>query len=132
MFQLFGKTLWGGSMGIVLVSLTGFVGAFLLGRTLGGRIGTICAVLLLTVDPLFLAQSQTLQAEAPSTALSFLAVGLAYAWWLTPTGLSGILLAALCGISLTLSISFKLLGVATTVPVAIIMRIQLWRPFRPT
>jgi 4-amino-4-deoxy-L-arabinose transferase-like glycosyltransferase len=129
-FQLFGQTLWAARLGIVLVSLTGFVGAFLLGRTLGGRIGALCAVLLLTVDPLFLAQSQTLQAEAPSAALSFLAVGLAYAWWLTPTGLSGILLAALCGISLILSICCKLLGVATVIPVAIIMGMQLWRVFR--
>ncbi len=126
-YMLFGQTLWAARLGIALVSLSGFVGAFLLGRTLAGRVGAICAMLFLTVDPLFLAQSQTLQAEAPSAALSLLAVGLAYAWWLTPTGLSGMLLAILCGISLVLSIGSKLLGVAAIVPVIIIMVMQFWR-----
>jgi 4-amino-4-deoxy-L-arabinose transferase-like glycosyltransferase len=129
-YMLFGQTLWAARLGIALLSLTGLVGAFFLGRALAGRIGAIAAVLLLTFDPLFLAQSQTIQAEAPSTALSFLALGLAYAWWTNPEGLSGVALAILCSISLVLSISCKLLGVVTLIPIVIIMGMQLWRVLR--
>nr|MDQ2888317.1 glycosyltransferase family 39 protein [Chloroflexota bacterium] len=81
LYILFGQSLWAARLGIALVSLTGLAGAFLLGKALGGRVGALAALLLLIVDPLYLAQSQTLQAEAPSAALSFLAVGLIYLWW---------------------------------------------------
>ncbi|HTK11344.1 MAG TPA: glycosyltransferase family 39 protein [Ktedonobacteraceae bacterium] len=129
-FMLFGQTLWAARLGVALFSLTGFIGAFLLGHKLAGRIGALCAMLLLVIDPFFLTQSQTLQAEAPSAALSLLAIGLAYVWWDAPAGLSGILLAVLCAVSLMLSICCKLLGVATIVPIALIMGTQLWRVFR--
>src|SRR5207237_4823590 len=81
LYQLFASTLWSARLGVALVSLLGLPGAFLLGKSLSGRPGALAAVLLLIVNPLYLAESQTLQAEASSTAFSLLSVGLAYLWW---------------------------------------------------
>ncbi len=126
-YTLFGQSLWAARLGIALVSVTGLVGAFLLGKGLGGRVGALVALLLLIVDPLYLAQSQTLQAEAPSTALSFLAVGLIYLWWERPDGMTGICLAVLSTMALSLSILCKLLAVSTLVPVGMLMLAHCWR-----
>ncbi len=116
-YMLFGQTLWAARLGIVLVSLLGFVGAFLLGHALSGRIGALAALLLLVIDPLYLQQSQTLQAEAPFVAFALLAVGAAYLWWKYPDGVLGMCYAALAGTALSLSIFCKLFGLATFVPI---------------
>src|SRR5713101_7248223 len=62
-FALFGGTLWSARLGVALISLLGLLGAFLLGKALSGRVGAIAALLLLLVNPLYLTESQTLQAE---------------------------------------------------------------------
>ena len=80
-YVLLGQTVWAARFGIAIISLLGLLGAFLLGRALGGRIGAVAALLLLVADPLYLAQSQTIEAEALSTAFALLGVGLAYLWW---------------------------------------------------
>src|SRR5579859_1343621 len=126
-FMLFGQTLWAARLGIVLVSLLGFVGAMLLGKALAGRVGLLAALFLLVADPLYLAQSQSIQAEAPSAAFSLLAVGLAYLWFSQPEGVAGLWYAALCAITLALGILCKLLGVAAVVPVGLLMLAQLWK-----
>jgi len=127
MYILFGQSLWAARLGIALVSLTGLAGAFLLGKALAGRVGALAALLLLIVDPLYLAQSQTLQAEAPSAALSFLAVGLIYLWWERPDGITGICLAVLSTVALSLSILCKLLAISTLVPIGMLMLAHCWR-----
>ena len=129
-YMLFGQTLWAARLGIALVSLLGFVGAFLLGTALSGRIGGLAALLLLLIDPLYLQQSQTLQAEAPFVAFALLAVGAAYLWWKYPDGLLGICYAALAGTALSLSILCKLFGVATLVPVGLLFLAHIWRIIR--
>jgi 4-amino-4-deoxy-L-arabinose transferase-like glycosyltransferase len=129
-YMLAGQTLWSARLGVALVSLLGLVGAFLLGKALSGRIGAIAALLLLVVDPLYLAQSQTIQAEAPSAALSLLAVAMAYLWWEKPDGIAGICYAALAGITLSLSILCKFLAFATLVPIGLLMLAQIWRIIR--
>ncbi|MGH2478965.1 MAG: ArnT family glycosyltransferase, partial [Ktedonobacteraceae bacterium] len=96
-FALFGSSLWSARLGIALISLLGFVGAYLLGKSLAGRAGMLVALLLLLLTPFYLAESQTLQAEGPSVALTLLAIGLALLWWQQPAGRRGISLAALCG-----------------------------------
>ena len=126
-YMAFGHTLWSARLGIAIMSLFGLVGALLLGKALAGRIGAIAALLLLIVDPLYLAQSQTIQAEAPSAALSLLAVGLAYLWWERPEGFAGFCFAVLTAVSLVLSIFSKLLGVSALVPVALLMLAHIWR-----
>jgi hypothetical protein len=125
-YALFGASLWSARLGIALVSLFGLVGAFLLGKALSGRVGAIAALLLAVVDPLFLAQSQTIQAEASSVAFSFLAMGLALYWFKYPTGKRGLLLAILTGITVALSIMCKLLGAALLVPAVLLMLARLW------
>lgn len=126
-YAIFGASLWSARLGIVVISLVGLVGAFLLGKALSGRLGAVAALLLAVVDPLFLAQSQTIQAEASSVAFSFLAAGLAFYWWKYPNGWRGLLLAILTGVTVALSILCKLLGVALLVPVLLLMVARLWQ-----
>ncbi|GAC1397483.1 MAG: hypothetical protein NVSMB49_03310 [Ktedonobacteraceae bacterium] len=129
-YTLFGQTLWAARLGVALVSLLGLVGAFLLGNALSGRIGGLAALLLLVVDPLYLQQSQTLQAEAPFVAFSLLAIGATYLWWKRPDGMLGLCYAALSGIALSLSIFCKLFGVATLVPIGLLFLAHIWRVIR--
>src|SRR5437588_11251256 len=131
-YILFGSSLWSVRLGIALISLLGLLGAFLLGKALSGRLGAIAALLLAVVDPLYLAQSQTIQAEASSAAFSFLAMGLALFWWKYPSGKRGLLLAVLTGVTVALSILSKLLGVALLVPTGMLMLTRLWQISAPT
>jgi 4-amino-4-deoxy-L-arabinose transferase-like glycosyltransferase len=126
-YVLFGSSLWSARFAIALVSLFGLLGAFLLGMALSGRLGAIAAMLLLIVNPLYLAQSQTIEAEVSSAAFSLLAVGLAYLWWKHPEGTRGLCYAALTGITLTLGILCKLLSVSILVPIALLMLARLWQ-----
>ncbi len=126
-YVLFGSSLWSARFAIALVSLFGLLGAFLLGKALSGRLGAVAAMLLVIVNPLYLAQSQTIEAEVSSAAFSLLAVGLAYLWWKYPEGTRGLCYAALTGITLTLSILCKLLSVSILVPIALLMLARLWQ-----
>ena len=129
-YVLFGSSLWSARLAIALVSLFGLLGAFLLGMVLSGRLGAIAALLLLVVNPLYLAQSQTIEAEVSSAAFSLLAVGLAYLWWEHPEGARGICYAALTGITFTLSILCKLLSVSILAPIVLLMLARLWQIWR--
>src|SRR5437764_28527 len=126
-YILFGSSLWSARLGIALISLLGLLGAFLFGKALSGRLGAVAALLLAVVDPLYLAQSQTIQAEASSAAFSFLAMGLALFWWKYPSGKRGLLLAVLTGVTVALSILSKLLGVALLIPIGMLMLTRLWQ-----
>lgn len=126
-YVLFGSTLWSARLGITLVSLLGLPGAFLLGRVLGRRLGAVVALLLLIVNPVYLAESQTIQAEVSSTAFSLLAVGLAYTWWEQPEGIVGLCWAALTGIAVAVGILCKLLSVSCLVPIVMLMLARTWQ-----
>jgi 4-amino-4-deoxy-L-arabinose transferase-like glycosyltransferase len=125
-YVLCGQTIWAARLGMVLLSLLGLLGAWLLGYALRGRLGALAALLLLVANALYLRQSQTLQAEAPCVAFELLAVALAYLWWQHPTGWKGICLAALSTITLVLSIMSKLFGVAALVPIGLLALARLW------
>ena len=120
-FALLGQNLWAARLGIAVLSLSGYIGAFLLGKKLAGNIGAIVAMLLLLVDPLYLTQSQRLQAEAPSAGFSFLAIGLIFYWWEQPESRTGLCWLALSAVAVVCSIMGKLLGVATLVPMGLIL-----------
>jgi 4-amino-4-deoxy-L-arabinose transferase-like glycosyltransferase len=126
-YMLAGQTLWAARLGIALLSLLGLPAAFLLGRALGSHIGAVVALALLVADPFYLAQSQIIQAEISCTALSLLAVGLAYVWWEHPQGIAGLCYATCAGVALSLSILSKLFGVATLVPLGMLFLAHLWR-----
>lgn len=127
LFVLFGSSLWAARLGIVLISLLGFWGAYLLGKALAGHVGALVALLLLLCSPAYLMESQTLQADGPSVALTLLALGCAFYWWRQPRGWRGFCWAVLCGVSLALSIFTKLLCVTTLLPVALLLLAHLWR-----
>jgi 4-amino-4-deoxy-L-arabinose transferase-like glycosyltransferase len=129
-YVLFGSTLWAARLSIALVSLFGLLGAFLLGRATGGRLGAVIALLLLVVSPVYLAESQTIQAEASSTTFSLLAVGLAYTWWGQSEGIAGLCWATLTGIAVTLGILCKLLSVSCLVPVILLMLARIWQSWQ--
>lgn len=130
MFTLFGGSLWSARFGIVLISLLGFVGVALLGKALAGRVGLLTALLLLLTNTLYLAESQTLQAEGPSVALTLVALGCAWCWWQQPAGWRGLCWASLAGLTLVLSILCKLLAVTTVVPIFLLLVARLWQLWR--
>ena len=99
----------------------------MLGKGLSGRLGALAALLLLLANSLYLSESQTIQAEAPSVAFTFLVIGFAFLWWKQPDGRRGICWAALTGITLVLSILSKLLWVSTLVPVGLLMLTRIWQ-----
>jgi len=131
-YILFGGTLWSARFGIALVSLLRLAGAYLMGKSIGGRFGAIAAVLLLVIDPLYLSQSQKIEAEVSSVAFSFLAVGAAYLWWEMPEGAVGLSLAALSGVALSLGILCKLLAITSVVPISLLLLARIWQIWRKT
>jgi hypothetical protein len=80
-YRLFGGTLFAARLGVVAYSLVGLVAAWWIGRMLGGRRTALITLALLAFDPLYLAQSRAVEAEAPALAFMLLAVALAvWAW----------------------------------------------------
>ncbi|GCE26043.1 hypothetical protein KDA_15270 [Dictyobacter alpinus] len=126
-YLLFGQTLWSARLGIALISLLGLAGMVLLGYALRNWSGAFIALLLLILAPLYLSASQTIQAEGPQVAFSLLSVAFAYLWWQKPEGWRGSLLAALCTLTLVLSLFSKLFALTTFVPVALLALAQIWR-----
>ncbi len=129
-FVALGSSLWSARFGIACISLLGLFGIWLLGRALFGNPGGIAALLLLLLEPLYLAQSQVIQAEIPSIAFSTLAVGLAFLWWEAPEGRKGNWLAALAGFSLIAGILSKLLVLATIIPIGLLFMARLVMSYR--
>ena len=129
-FAAFGGTLWAARFGIALVSLLSIPGVLIVGKTLAGRVGMLVGLLLLVVDPIFLAESHIIQAEAPSVAFTFLAIGFVLLWWQKPDGWRGALWAALAGVTLVVSILCKLLCVSTLVPLVLLMGARIWQIWR--
>jgi 4-amino-4-deoxy-L-arabinose transferase-like glycosyltransferase len=113
-YASFGATIVSARAGIVAFSLLGLPGAYLMGRALSGRLGALTAVAMLAVTPIYLAQSQILQAEGPGTALLFLAAGTAL-MSKQLVGRSSALLVIICAVSTALGILIKLLNV-TIIP----------------
>jgi len=120
-FLLLGKSIWSARLGIACISIIGLVGAAILGDALAGRRGAVAGLLLLLASPAYLMQSQTLQGEAPSIALSLLSVGLAYQWWKSADKKAGYYFAIFSGMALSCSIFVKLVGVCAIVPIAILV-----------
>jgi 4-amino-4-deoxy-L-arabinose transferase-like glycosyltransferase len=127
LYLLFGQTIGAARLTIGIISLLGFVGILFVGQVLQGKGGAVLAVLLLVVNPVYLAQSQILQADAPVVALMVLALGFAYLWWHSPTGLIGYSSAIVAATVLFLSLLTKLFAVANFVPVSLLIFSVFWR-----
>lgn len=116
LYLLFGQTLTAARLAIALYSLVGVVAAYWACRRLGGTLAGLLAALLLAVDPIFLTESHTLQAEAPAVSFEILAVALAIAAT-NAEKRRRIGFAALSGVALGLGIMTKLFDVVAIVPV---------------
>jgi 4-amino-4-deoxy-L-arabinose transferase-like glycosyltransferase len=131
-YVLLGSTIASARVGVAALSLFGLAGAYLIGRALSGRLGGMIALALLTVTPMYLWQSQTLQADAPATALLFVTIGFAFLWRERPTGRRGTVLAAVCATALSLGILIKLLDVTAVVPIGLLALERIWRIWHKT
>jgi 4-amino-4-deoxy-L-arabinose transferase and related glycosyltransferases of PMT family len=129
-YMLAGQTIWAARLGVVLISLLGLLGAFILGYALHGRWGGFIALGLCITSQAYLAASQTLQAEGPQVAFTLLAIAFAYLWWQHPGGWKGNLYAALCTLTLVISTACKLTGILAAAPIVLLVLAQLWRTFQ--
>jgi len=119
-YLLLGQTLVAARLAVALYSLVGLGAIYYAGRSLGGRWAGLVACALLAVDPLYLTESHTLQAEAPSLAFALVAVALA-AGAIRRSGGPRRALAAASGVALGLGVMTKLSDVVTLAPVAILL-----------
>ncbi|MBF6590607.1 MAG: glycosyltransferase family 39 protein [Ktedonobacterales bacterium] len=118
-YILFGQSLGAARLGIALFSLIGIGALYVAGRAIGGRWAGLLAAALLAVDPLYLRQSYTLQAEAPALALGTLCVALAVEAARRADGVPRRRLALASGVALGLGVLIKLFIVVALLPAAI-------------
>jgi 4-amino-4-deoxy-L-arabinose transferase-like glycosyltransferase len=125
-YALFGQSIAAARAGIAALSLLGLLGAYMMGKALGGRVGALVAMILLVFTPMYLRQSQILQAEGASTAFLFLPVGAALLWWKRPVGKTAVIFAIVCGATLSIGILTKLLNVTAAVPILMLILWRVW------
>jgi 4-amino-4-deoxy-L-arabinose transferase-like glycosyltransferase len=121
-YRLFGLTLAAARLGVVAYSLIGQGAMWWLGWQLGGRRVGLIALTLLAFDPLYLAQSRSVQAEAPALAFSILAVALAAHARRKPD----LRYAALCGVALGVGFMIKLFVVPAIIPIGAFLLAPMW------
>jgi hypothetical protein len=117
---LLGPTQVAARLGVVCFSLLGVLAIYFLARRLGGRLAGFAAALLLACDYLYLLQSQTIDAEAPSVALIIVAMAAAsyaddYPWQA----------AFISGVATSLANLEKLFAVAAIPPILCLFLGQL-------
>lgn len=117
-YLLFGQTIVAARLAVAFYSFAGLGAIYVAGRAIGGRWVGIIALGLLATDPLYLAESYTLQAEAPSLAFALAAVALA-ALVVRAAGPRRLWLAFASGLALALGCGVKLFDVVALAPVAL-------------
>jgi 4-amino-4-deoxy-L-arabinose transferase-like glycosyltransferase len=125
-YALSGSTLAAARAAVAVLSVLGLGGAYLMGRTLSGRLAGLTALAILLVNPNYLAASQVLLAEAPATAFQFLTLAAAFLWHDHPTGRRGMAFAVICGVTLSLAVSVKLIAATAVVPVGLLVLARIW------
>jgi len=128
-YQLFGGTIVAARLGVALYSLLGLAAVYYIGRATAGRWAGLLACALLAVDPLYLAESRTLQAEAPSAGLALAGVALA-AVAMGQAGAGRRWRAAASGVAIGLGVLTKLFDVAALVPAALYLAAPLFAALR--
>jgi 4-amino-4-deoxy-L-arabinose transferase-like glycosyltransferase len=126
-YLVFGQSLAAARLGVALYAFLGLAAAYVAGRALGGRVAGMVAVVVLALDPLFLAESHILQAEVPAVAYELASVALAVVA-IRQSGSRRRWLAAASGLALALGILTKLFDVVAVVPVVL----YLLSPIGPT
>ena len=117
-YMFFGQSIAAARFGVAVFAVIGVIAMYWLGRELGGHWIGLAAAALLAIDPLFLHEARTLQAEAPALALEILCVALAVAA-LRQRGRARAVLALASGIVLALGTLIKLLDVVAIVPIVL-------------
>ncbi len=124
-YALFGQSIAAARLGIAVYSLIGLAAIYVIGRQVAGRWAGLAACALLAFDPAYLAESHTLQAEAPSVAFTLVCVALAVSAAQAPVPSRRRVLAALAGAAFALGILIKLWDVVALVPVALCLAAPL-------
>jgi 4-amino-4-deoxy-L-arabinose transferase-like glycosyltransferase len=114
-YLLFGQTLEAARLGVAIYSLVGVLGLYAIGRMLGGRWAGVAAAAMLAVEPIYLIESHSLQAEAPSLAFAIVCVALALASR-KAAGRARLAFAAASGVFLSLGLLTKLSDVVAVLP----------------
>lgn len=124
-YALFGQSIAAARLGIAIYSLIGLAAIYVIGRAVAGRWAGLAAVALLAFDPAYLAESHTLQAEAPSVAFALVCVALAVSAARALVPARRRVLAVLAGAALALGILIKLWDVVAVVPAALYLAAPL-------
>ncbi|MFI5272017.1 MAG: ArnT family glycosyltransferase [Ktedonobacterales bacterium] len=129
-YLLFGQSLVAARLGVALYSLAGVAAIYLIGRAIAGRWMGIAACALLALDPLYVRESRTLQAEAPAVALQLVCVALAVLAAREPRDRRRRLLAFAAGVALALGVLVKLFDVVAAIPAVLYLAAPLYPAFR--
>jgi 4-amino-4-deoxy-L-arabinose transferase-like glycosyltransferase len=125
-YLLLGQSIVAGRVTIAVYALVGILATFVIGRALGGRWVGILAAGLLALNPRYLQEATTLQAEIPSLALSL--VGIALVAVVAQASLSRsrrLLLIVAAAAVLGVAIMMKLLVVVALIPAVLLLAMPL-------
>jgi hypothetical protein len=117
-YLIIGSSLTAARAAVVLYSLVSLLAIYVAGRAIGGRWVGLAALALLALDPLYLRDSHTLEAEVPALALAVVSVAFA-ALAIHQAGTRRRWLAGAAGLTLALGFGVKLFDVAALAPVAL-------------
>ena len=130
-YRLFGQSIVAGRVTIALYALVGILATYVIGRALGGRWVGALAAGLLALNPRYLQEATTLQAEIPSLALSLVGIALmAVVMQRTHPRPQRLLLIAAAGVAFGVAIMMKLLAVVALVPAVLLLAEPLVQEMR--
>jgi 4-amino-4-deoxy-L-arabinose transferase-like glycosyltransferase len=125
-YLLLGQSIIAGRIVIALYALAGIIAVYAIGRALGGRWVGVLAAGLLALNPRYLQESTSLQAEIPSLTLSLLGIALvAVVKRVTLSQTWRFPLIAAAGAALSAAIMMKLLAVMALIPAILILAMPL-------
>jgi 4-amino-4-deoxy-L-arabinose transferase-like glycosyltransferase len=117
-----GQSIVAGRVAIAFYAFVGILATYSIGRALGGRWVGVLAAGLLALNPRYLQEATTLQAEIPSLALSLVGVALVTCVMKAALSRSGRLpLIGAAGAALGVAIMMKLLAVVTLIPAILLL-----------
>jgi hypothetical protein len=117
-YLLAGQTLAAARLAILFYAALGLVATWWIGRRLVGPLGGTLACLLLACEPLYVAESHTLQAEIPMLACALLGIALALESR-HHTARRRRTLVVISGVICAIAIMIKLFAVVALVPAAL-------------
>jgi hypothetical protein len=117
-FLALGQSLAAARLGVIVYSLIGIGAVYVIGRLTAGPAAGLLAAVLLVLDPIYVQESRTLQAEVPALCWALVGIALAAAAWRTAGGRRH-WFALGSGVAIALGIGAKLFDVVALVPAAL-------------